>query len=155
MAIKNAEVHCRFESCSLHNAIKQKTKQLKKMKQLMILLFITLSFNTMAQKYALNANYFIMSDKTGVIDRDEVDVDMVIDTEKSRLVIYSEEIQVIDYEPIRNYVDKDNYSVTETIATDTKWKDISLNFYINIETGSVLVLITYPSYSYVYVCEIL
>ena len=125
------------------------------MKQLMILLFITLSFNTMAQKYALNAHHFVMADETGVIANDEVNIDMVLDTDNSRLVIYSKETQVIDYEVIRNYVDEDNYSVTETTATDTKWKDIRLDFLISSELGSILVQITYPSYSYVYICRIL
>ena len=121
----------------------------------MILLFITLSFNTMAQKYALNAHHFVMADETGVIANDEVNIDMVLDTDNSRLVIYSKETQVIDYEVIRNYVDEDNYSVTETTATDTKWKDIRLDFLISSELGSILVQITYPSYSYVYICRIL
>ena len=125
------------------------------MKQLLILLFITLSFNTMAQKYTLNAHHFIMADETGIVDKDEVDVDMVIDTGNRRLVIYSNETQIIDYKPIRNYVDEDNYSVTETTATDTKWKDILLDFYISIEEESILLLITYPSFSYVYVCKLI
>lgn len=126
------------------------------MKHLLILLFITLSFNTMAQKYALNAHHFIMADKTGIIDNDdEVDVDMFLDTDKSRLVIYSNETQVIDYKLIRNYVDEDNYSVTETTATDTKWKDILLDFFISSEKGTILVQITYPSFSYIYLCKII
>ena len=125
------------------------------MKHLMILLFITLSFNTMAQKYALNAHYLIMGDETGKTIKDEVDVDMVLDINKNRLVIYSAETQIIDYEPIRRYVDEDNYSVTENIATDSNWKDIRLDFHINTKTGSFLVTITYPSYAYVYVCKIL
>ena len=125
------------------------------MKQLMILLFITLSFNTMAQKYALNAQHYIMADETGVIANKAVDINMVVDLDKSRLVIYSKEIQVIDYEPIRNYVDEDNYSVIETTATDTNWKDILLTFYVNTENGIVIVRIIYPSYAYSYICRIL
>ena len=125
------------------------------MKHLLILLFITLSFNTMAQKYALNAHYLIMGDETGETIKDEVDVDMVLDPVKNRLVIYSEETQIIDYEPIRRYVDEDNYSVTESIATDAKGKDIRLEFLINTKTGGFLILITYPSYSYIYLCKII
>ena len=125
------------------------------MKHLLILLFITLSFNTMAQKYALNAQHFIMADETGVIDNDAVDVDMVLDTDQNRLVIYSRETQVIDYNIIRNYVDKDNYSVTETTATDTKWKNILLTFYVNSELETILVEIKYPSFKYIYVCKVI
>ena len=125
------------------------------MKHLLILLFITLSFNTMAQKYALNAQHFIMADETGVIDNDAVDVDMVLDTDQNRLVIYSRETQVIDYNIIRNYVDKDNYSVTETTATDTKWKNILLTFYVNSELETILVEIKYPSFKYIYVCKVM
>lgn len=125
------------------------------MKHLLILLFITLSFNTMAQKYALNAHYFVMSDENGIIDNDAVDVDMILDIDKNRLVIYSKETQVIDYNIIRNYIDKDNYSVTETTATDTKWKNILLDFYVNREEGTILINITYPSFTYIYVCEIM
>lgn len=125
------------------------------MKHLLILLFITLSFNTIAQKYALNAQHFIMADETGVIDNDAVDVDMVLDTDQNRLVIYSRETQVIDYNIIRNYVDKDNYSVTETTATDTKWKDILLTFYVNSELETILVEIKYPSFKYIYVCKVM
>ena len=125
------------------------------MKHLLILLFITLSFNTMAQKYALNAHHFVMADETGIIDNDEVDVDMVLDTANSRLVIYSKETQIIDYEFIRSHVDEDDYTVLETAATDTRWKNIRLTFYVNSELGSILVEITYPSYIYIYVCEIM
>ena len=125
------------------------------MKHLLILLFITLSFNTMAQKYALNAQHYIMADETGVIANKAVDINMVVDLDKSRLVIYSKEIQVIDYEPIRNYVDEDNYSVTETTATDSNWKDIRLDIFINSETGFVIVRIIYPSYAYSYICKII
>jgi uncharacterized membrane protein len=125
------------------------------MKHLLIILFITLSFNTMAQKYALNAHHFVMADETGVIDEDAVDVDMVLDTDLSRIVIYSKETQVIDYNIIRNYVDKDNYSVIETTATDTKWKDILLTFYINSEEKTILVEIKYPSFMYIYVCKVM
>lgn len=125
------------------------------MKHLLILLFITLSFNTMAQKYALNAQHFFMVDETGVTDSDAVDVDMVLDTDQNRLVIYSRETQVIDYKITRNYVDKDNYAVTETTATDTKWKDILLTFYMNSKLKTILVEITYPSFKYIYVCKVM
>ena len=125
------------------------------MKQLMILLFITLSFNTMAQKYALNAEHFLMADETGIIANDASDIDMVLEADKNRLVIYSKETQVIDWEPIRTYVDEDNYSVIETTATDTNWKDILLTFYVNTENGIVIVRIIYPSYAYSYICRIL
>ena len=125
------------------------------MKHLLILLFITLSFNTMAQKYALNAHNFVMADETGVIDEDVVDVDMALDTNQSRLVIYSKEIQIIDYNIIRDYVDKDNYTVIETTATDTKWKDILLTFYMNSKLKTILVEITYPSFKYIYVCKVM
>jgi len=125
------------------------------MKHLLILLFITLSFNTMAQKYALNANHLVIADETGIIDSDEVDVNMVLDTDKSRLVIYSKKTQIIDYEFIRSYVDEDDYTVLETTATDTKWKKIRLDFYLDYEDDTILVQITYPSFTYVYVCDIL
>ena len=125
------------------------------MKHLLILLFITLSFNTMAQKYALNSHRFVMIDETGIIANDASDIDMVLDLDKSRLVIYSKETQVIDYEPIRRYVDEDNYAVTESIATDTNWKDIRLNFLINTKNGNFIVRIVYPSYEYAYICKIL
>ena len=125
------------------------------MKHLLILLFIALSFNTMAQKYALNAHHFVMADETGIIDEDAVDVDMVLDTDLGRIVIYSKETQVIDYKFIRNYVDEDNYSVIETTATDTKWKDILLTFYINSEEETILVHIMYPTFMYIYVCKVM
>lgn len=125
------------------------------MKHLLIALLLMLSFSTMAQKYALNAQHFIMADETGIIDNDKVDVDMVLDIDKSRLVIYSKEPQIIDYKIIRNYIDKDNYSVTETAATDTKWKDIFLTFYINSEDETILIHIIYPSYMYIYVCKVI
>lgn len=125
------------------------------MKHLLIALLLMLSFSTMAQKYALNAQHFIMADETGIIDNDKVDVDMVLDIDKSRLVIYSKETQIIDYKIIRNYIDKDNYSVTETVATDTKWKDIFLTFYINSEDETILIHIIYPFYMYIYVCKVI
>jgi len=123
------------------------------MKHLLILLFIALSFNTMAQKYSLNATYFVYSVNGETVDEDNVDIDMTLNTDIDRLTIYSRETQVIDFDVLRTYTDSDGYFVIESSATDTDWKNIKLKILMHNERGSVIIAITYPSYSYAYVCE--
>lgn len=60
------------------------------MKHLITLLLLCLSIPIIAQEYDLNANYIIVSDNNGtIIDKDEVDIDMTLNLDEDRLVIYS------------------------------------------------------------------
>ena len=124
------------------------------MKHLITLLLLCLSIPIIAQEYNLNANYIIVTDNEGsIIDKDEVDIDMTLNLDKNRLIIYSKKIQIIDYEVLREYVDEDGYATLECTATDTNWKNIMLQILVNSERKSILVMIFYNDYSYCYVCS--
>ena len=123
------------------------------MKHLLIALLLMLSFSTMAQKYSLNASYFVAAKDGRIVDEDKVDIDMTFDLDRDMLIIYSNETQVIDFELLRTYTDSDGYFVIEASATDTNWKSIHLRMLMHDKKDSVLIYITYPSFSYAYVCK--
>lgn len=125
------------------------------MKHLITLLLLCLSIPIIAQEYDLNANYIIVSDNNGtIIDKDEVDIDMTLNLDEDRLVIYSKRTQIIDYEVLREYIDEDGYATLECTATDSDWKNIMLEILVSSEKKSILVMIFYKDYSYCYICTI-
>lgn len=125
------------------------------MKHLIIFLLLLFSMPIIAQRHTLEAKYFIFTNNRGeILDEEEVSIDMILDLDKSRLVIYSKDTQVIDYEVLRVYTNKDNYTVMECSATDTNWKRILLEISVSEENESVLVFIFYKNYSYCYICTI-
>lgn len=126
------------------------------MKKIFILLLLILSIPVMAQKYTLTATHFVAFEN-GVKTIDKpVNIDATLDISDSRLVIYSKDIQIIDYDVLRIYVDEDNYTNIDCIATDTKYQTISLCIlYDNTAYNSVLIIIKYRDFSYSYICRII
>ena len=123
----------------------------KKILLFLILLICTVSAS--AQVYKLNASYFVAAKDGRIDDEDKVDIDVTFDLDRDMLIIYSNETQVIDFELLRTYTDSDGYFVIEASATDTKWKPIHLRMLMRDKKDSVLIYITYPSFSYAYVCK--
>lgn len=126
------------------------------MKKIFILLLLILSIPVMAQKYTLSATHFVAFEN-GVKTIDKpVNIDATLDMSDSRLVIYSKDIQIIDYDVLRVYVDEDNYTNIDCIATDTKYQRISLCIlHDNTAYNSVLIIIKYRDFSYSYICRII
>ena len=108
-----------------------------------------------AQHYELKAKTLFMKDPYGRIYEYDTNLYITLNTSTQRCVIYSQETQIIDYEQIRTYVDKDGYRVMEAVATDTKYKRIHFSILVSTRTAHVIINISYSDYHYTYSCEFL
>ena len=84
------------------------------MKKLLFLLILVLgiSINAQAQDHHLKAKMLTISDGVKT-SSEEVDIDVILNLDEGRCVIYSKKTQVIDFSPFRVYKDRDNYTVVE------------------------------------------
>jgi len=105
--------------------------------------------------YKMKAYHIAIAYPDGEIETDKVDIPVVLYLEDNRLEIYSEKDQIIDYEILRTYVDEDGYTVMETIATDTNWKDIKMDLLVSGEDNQVIITIAYKNFAYSYNCRLL
>ena len=121
-----------------------------------LLLVITLAIITlplMSQSHFLNAFELFITD--GVNDsRKSVDIGVIFNPSDKRITIYSNEIQIIDY-VVNNMYEKDNYSVFEASATDTKYKRINVIVSISNNSNSVIITIGYSNLAYSYICKVI
>lgn len=117
---------------------------------MMLVLFTT--FTVMSQVHHLKAENLIISDgyRTETTD---VDINVKLDISTNRLVIYSEETQIIDYEEVRSYEDSDGYGVVECTATDSDYKNIGLEILIHLKMNHIIILIEYKNLAYSYSCR--
>lgn len=122
------------------------------MKTFIITLLLALSLPIVSQSYVLKASYLTISDGRNMTEA-EVDIKMYLNGDIERLIIESAERQIIDYDIIREYVDKDNYTVYECVATDSNYKNIGVKFLFSNTNRIVIVVINYNNLSYAYVCE--
>lgn len=128
---------------------------MKSFKFALVLLILLISIPVVAQRYSFNAYYFVAAIGDEIIDKDEVDIDMTLNFDTQRLMIYSKETQIIDFEALRTYEDEDGYQVLEATATDTNWKNIMLKILVSSEKKSIIIVIAYPDYAYSYICRII
>ena len=125
-------------------------KQMKKLLLLTMLAIITLPI--MSQTHFLNAFELITTD--GVNDsRKYIDVGIILNASDKRITIYSNETQIIDY-VVNNMYEKDNYSVFEASATDTKYKRINVIISISNNSNNVIITIGYSDFAYSYICKV-
>ena len=126
------------------------------MKKLLFLLILVLgiSINTQAQDLHLKAERIVVSDGTSTVD-EEVDIDVVLNLDKERCVIYSKKTQIIDFSPSRVYTDEDNYTVIECSATDTNYKNISFTILKHPTTSFTIIQVIYSDIVYAYSCYVL
>ena len=107
----------------------------------------------MSQSHFLNASELFITD--GVHDsRKSVDIGIILNTSNKRITIYSNEIQIIDY-VVNNIYERDNYSVFEASATDTKYKKINIILSISNNSNSVIITIGYFDFAYSYICKVI
>ena len=107
----------------------------------------------MSQSHFLNAFELITTD--GVNDsRKHVDVGIILNASDKRIIIYSNEIQIIDY-VVNNMYEKDNYITFEASATDTKYKKINIIISISNNINRVIITIGYPDFVYAYICKVI
>lgn len=126
------------------------------MKKLLFLLILILgiSINTQAQELNLKAKRIVVSDGTSTVD-EEVDIDIVLNLDKERCVIYSKKTQIIDFSPSRVYKDEDNYTVIECSATDTNYKNISFTILKHPTSSFTILQVVYSDIAYAYSCYVL
>lgn len=124
------------------------------MKRLLVLLtlVISLSISVSAQSFNLRAVEVIATDGSKV-ERAVCNIPVTIDFEKSRCIIFSKTNQIIDFDVFRKYVDEDNYTVLESNATDSEYKNIRFDILVHPTDNVILLSITYNDFSYIYTCH--
>ena len=126
------------------------------MKKLLFLLVLILgiSINAQAQDLHLKAKMIVVSDGTTTFS-EEVDINVILNLDEERCVIYSKETQIIDFSPFRVYKDKDNYTVIECSATDTNYKNTTFTILKHPTTSFTILQVVYKDISYAYSCYVL
>ena len=120
------------------------------MKKLITLAFLIISFSAYSQSYVdFKAKNLIITidDRTS---SQEVNLTIRVYTDSNRVVIYTEPVQIIDYEIDRKYTDEDGYGWVEGFATDTNYKNIYLALGLHAETEHLIVIISYNDLTYGY-----
>ena len=126
------------------------------MKKLLFLLILVLgiSINIQAQNHHLKANRIIISDGVKT-SSEEVDIDVILNLDEERCVIYSKKTQIIDFSPFRVYKDRDNYTVIECDATDTNYKNITFIILKHPTDNFTILQVVYNDITYAYSCYVL
>lgn len=123
------------------------------MKTIILLLMLTLTMSLSSQEYYLQATKMSISDGVSVESFDS-DVKMILNIDTKRCIIYSKKMQIIDYEVDREFVDEDDYSVTECVATDSDYKNIKFTLLIHPTLNIILVQVIYRDLGYMYKCHL-
>lgn len=126
------------------------------MKKLLFLLILILgiSINTQAQNLHLKAERIVVSDGTSIVD-EEVNINIILNLDEERCVIYSKTTQIIDFSPFRVYKDEDNYTVLECDATDTNYKNITFTILKHPTSSFTIIQVIYSDIAYAYSCYVL
>lgn len=126
---------------------------MKKLLSLLILI-LGISINSQAQELYLKAKKIVVSDGTSTF-YEEVDINVTLNLNEERCVIYSKKTQIIDFSPIRVYKDEDNYTVIECNATDTDYKNITFTIFKHPTSSFTILQIVYSDIAYAYSCYVL
>ncbi len=118
------------------------------------MLILGISINVQSQNLYLKAKMLIVSDGTTTFS-EEVDINVILNLDEERCVIYSKKTQIIDFSPFRVYKDEDNYTVIECNATDTNYKNITFTILKHPTTSFTILQVAYSDISYAYSCYIL
>lgn len=130
---------------------------MKKLKIVLVsLLLLVLTMPTMAQKYVFNAYHFLASTGTTVLkDAPINNIPVTIDFNINRAVIYSERIQVIDFELLRTHVDEYGHNTIECTATDSDYKVIRFDIEVREDKNLTILYLYYTDFAYAYFCRLL
>jgi hypothetical protein len=126
---------------------------MKKLLSLLILI-LGISINSQAQELYLKAKKIVVSYRTSTF-YEEVDINVTLNLNEERCVIYSKKTQIIDFSPIRVYKDEDNYTVIECNATDTNYKNITFTIFKHPTSNFTILQIVYSDIAYAYSCYVL
>lgn len=124
------------------------------MKKLITLAFLLIGFSIYSQNYvdfkATNVMVTINNETT----TQEVDLNIRVYADENRIVVYTEPLQIIDYEVDRKYTDDDGYGWVEGFATDTKYKKIHLMAGLHVEKQHLIMIVSYNNLTYGYSARI-
>lgn len=128
-----------------------------KILSVIILLLGVTTFFIEAQErdfFTLRAKRIVIVDAYKNVDSKLVDFPITLDLSRQRYIIYSNEIQIIDFLVDRKYF-KDGYYEVEGKATDSEYKNISFDISVST-TGKNIVIITigYSNLAYSYTCSL-
>lgn len=128
-----------------------------KILSVIILLLGVTTFFIEAQErdfFTLRAKRIVIVDAYKNVDSELVDFPITLDLSRQRCIIYSNEIQIIDFLVDRKYF-KDGYYEVEGKATDSEYKNISFDISVST-TGENIVIITigYSDLAYSYSCSL-
>lgn len=123
------------------------------MKKLLFLLILVLgiSINIQSQNHHLKAKMIAISDGVKT-SSEEVNIDVILNLDEERCVIYSKKTQIIDFSPFRVYKDEDNYTVVECDATDTDYKNIKFIILKHPTSNFTILQVVYSDINYAYSC---
>lgn len=116
-------------------------------------MILLISYSINAQTYSFKAETLIITDGTDTeLFKSDVEIDLNLDLR--RCVIYSREVQIIDYEVTRVYNDKDGFKIMECIGNDSFYETILFNIKTHITQNLTFITIIYDDLGYSYRCKI-
>lgn len=121
---------------------------------IVIIVLLSISSTVISQTYNLKAHNVTVADAITSRSAD-VRIDIKMITHESRIIIYSNDTQVIDYDIIRTYVDDDNYRVMECSATDSDYKNIGLELLFSNTENHAIIVVEYSNIAYAYSCTLI
>lgn len=119
----------------------------------LLIMILLISYSINAQTYSFKAETLIITDGTDTeLFKSDVEIDLNLDLR--RCVIYSREVQIIDYEVTRVYNDKDGFKIMECIGNDSFYETILFNIKTHITQNLTFITIIYDDLGYSYRCKI-
>lgn len=124
-----------------------------KLKVILISMILLVCFSVSSQTYQLKSNKITISEGYGA-KTTPVNISMKWDIQNERIVIFSKDQQIIDYDEIRNYTDSQGYKVVECSGTDMDYVSMGIEFHINLRINHVILMTSYNNIAYSYSCKI-
>lgn len=127
-----------------------------KILSVIILLLGVTTFFIEAQErdfFTLRAKRIVIVDAYKNVDSELVDFPITLDLSRQRCIIYSNEIQIIDFLVDRKYF-KDGYYEVECKATDSEYKNISFDISVSTTGENIIITIGYSDLAYSYSCSL-
>lgn len=126
------------------------------MKKFLLIVVILLGIinTTQARDFELKAYKLSMALSENDVKQKDVNINIIWNMDTKHLEIYSEKTQIIDYFITNSYQGDDGFYEIVGYATDSNYKQIAINFSIDMRYNSNLIIITisYSDLAYSYKC---
>lgn len=129
---------------------------------LSLILLVGLVFSTAAQTQLADGSYALKSFevetvKNGVKNTFKRTIDVSFNPTIKRCIVYTADLQIIDYQVSRTYTDTQGYYYMEGLGTDTKYNPIELTIVISPSKNLMAIDIFYikDGISFCYYCHVL